>query len=341
MKVFLHYEDSEDPTLHKQLKMYVFVCRTVIPPFGIIEASYLPFVTNIMLLSSILCLVTGCLYRTLPKSWKTGPTGQLLEQFIESYNGSTGKDVPLTASDMHLAIRESDGEKSKIKQIASDAIVIDCIPDRADVYIMHGKAKSLAEVEKEEADAKAAHAAMLKNTVQCTHFGCQNRFPRGGPYPECHYHKAPPVFHETAKFWSCCPHKKAYDWETFQAITGCMTGTCTEVKEDDQKLFLGGTDLREQAGETVKLKSIEDFNKAQAAGGDAAPVLERLQVVLGELGVEKELFDQVVDGIRSDVASNGAVGASEAQLLEETKSRIGETLKKAMKSIAAERLRLN
>ena len=260
---------------------------------------------------------------------------------MESYNATTGKDSPLVAADMHMALRESDGEKSQIKSLASDAVVIETIPDRGDVYIMHGPAQSLAEIQQEAEAAKAAQEEQLKNTVQCTHFGCHNRFPKGGPYPECRYHKAPPVFHETAKFWSCCPHKKAYDWETFQEIPGCETGTCSEVKDDNQKLFLGGTDLREQAGETVKLKSIDDFNKAQAAGGaDAAPVLERLQIVLGELGVEKELFEQVVDGIRKDVSAK-AGNASDAQVLEEVKTELGDKLKSAMKSIAAAQLRLN
>ena len=258
---------------------------------------------------------------------------------MESYNGSTGKQNPLVSSDMHLALRESDGEKSKLIALPSDAVVIERIPDRGDVYIMHGAAKSVAAIQAEEAAAKAAHAEQLKNTVQCTHFGCHNRFPRGGPYPECRYHKAPPVFHETAKFWSCCPQKKAYDWETFQEIPGCETGTCTDVKDDSQKLFLGGTDLREQAGETAKLKSIDDFNKAQAAGGDAAPVLERLQKVFAELGIEKELFDQVVEGIRKDVQASSAE-ASEAQLLEEIKTLLGAKLKQSMKSIAADQLRL-
>lgn len=278
-------------------------------------------------------------YSTLPKSWKSGPISQVLEQFIESYNGSTGKDNPLVASDMHMALRESNGEKSKSLTLPSDAIVIEKIPDRGDVYIMHGAAKTVAELQKEEEQAKAEQEEQLKNTVQCTHFGCHNRFPRGGPYPTCHYHKSPPVFHETAKFWSCCPHKKAYDWETFQEIPGCETGICSEVKDEDQKMFLGGTDLREQAGDTVKLKSIDDFNKAQAAGSDAAPVLERLEAVMGELGVEKELFAQVLEGIRNDATAKiGNVG--EAALLEEVKSQLGAELKKAMKSIAAQQLRI-
>ena len=265
-----------------------------------------------------------------------------MDQFVESYNTSTGKDQPLAAADMHMAIRESDDqESSKIVALPSDGRVIDKIPDRADVYVMHGAAKTVVEIQKEAAEEKSAQEAAMKNTVQCTHFGCHNRFPRGGPYPECRYHKAPPVFHETAKFWSCCPQKKAYDWETFQEIPGCQTGTCSEEKDESQKLFLGGTDLREQAGETVQLKSIDDFNKAQAAGGsDAAPVLERLQKVMSELGVEKELFDQVVEGIRKDVTQKVGTGLSEAQLLEQIRNDLGDKLKQAMKSIAAEQLRL-
>ena len=279
---------------------------------------------------------------TLPKSWKTGPISQVLEQFVESYNDSTGKDSPLVATDMHIVMRERDDQdKSRIVALPSDAVVIEKIPDRADVYVMHGASQTVAEMQKEQDEAKSAHEASLKNTVQCTHFGCHNRFPRGGPYPECRYHKSPPVFHETAKFWSCCPQKKAYDWETFQEIPGCETGVCSDVKDDNQKLFLGGTDLREQAGETVKLKSIDDFNKAHAAGGsDAAPVLERLEAVMVELGIEKELFEQVVEGIRKKVTDKLGSGMSEAQLLAQVKSELGDRLKLAMKSIAAEQLRL-
>lgn len=147
------------------------------------------------------------------------------------------------------------------------------------------------------------------------------------------------MFHETAKFWSCCPQKKAYDWDDFQNIPGCCTGVCSEVKDDDgQKMFLGGTDLREQAGEQVKLKSIDDFNRAQAAGGaDAAPVLDRLQNVLVELGVEKELYEQVVDAFTKELKTQTS---SDVELLEAVKSEFSAKLKDALKTIAAEQLRI-
>jgi len=90
-----------------------------------------------------------------------------------------------------------------------------------------------------------------------------------------------------------------------------MTGYCTDIK-DIGKRFLGGMDLREQA-EGEKLKSIDDFNKAQSAGGaEAAPVLERLRNVLFEVGIDKELFDQVVDGIQKE---NENSSSDESELL--------------------------
>jgi hypothetical protein len=104
-------------------------------------------------------------------------------------------------------------------------------------------------------------------------------------------------------------------------------------------LFLGGSDLREKT-EAVKLKSIDDFNTAAAAGGaDAAPMLERLESVLVELGIERELLEQVVDGMKKEFAGNaGAIG--EGELLEMVKTELVSKLKSSFKSIAAEQQRI-
>ena len=186
MKVFLTYEDNENKEYHKTLKI------------------------------------------TLPKSWKKGPASNLLDQFVESYNAKFMETNPLTASTLHLGIKEQQQEQqyaygsmvgtaaatgvaeTKIIPICNDDIVIDTIPDRTDVYICHGPGKTKAEVQAEKDAAQAKLEEHKKNTVACTRFGCQKRFPKGGPYPECVHHKLPPVFHETAKYWACCPNKKAY-----------------------------------------------------------------------------------------------------------------------------------
>jgi hypothetical protein len=95
--------------------------------------------------------------------------------------------------------------------------------------------------------------------------------------------------------------------------------------------------MREKAGEAVKLKSIDDFNKSAEAGGAAAPVLERLENVLTELDIDRELFGQVVGGLKKEF---GDKVANEAELLEIVKAELGSALKASFKAIAAEQQRI-
>jgi len=207
MKVFLNYEDNENKEFHKALKI------------------------------------------TLPKSWKTGPVSNLLNQFVESYNAKFQDTNPLQASELHLGIREQQEQtygsmgtaEPKMVSICNDAVVIETIPDRSDVYICHGPGRTKADVEAEQKAAQREEEEKRKNTVACTHFGCQNRFPKGGPYPECRYHRLPPVFHETAKYWACCPNKKAYgkfgdclvlEKNEWPGVAGCsllLQGICRQM----------------------------------------------------------------------------------------------------------------
>ena len=331
MKVLLHYEDNENKELWKSLKI------------------------------------------TLPKSWKTGPTLQLLQQFVETYNGNEtlgGGPNPLCIDTLHLAIpmpfasstlpidapsavgneiTTATNTNTIMFPMASDATVIDSIADRADVYIMHGPSQTVQELkeiqerkDKERKQQQQIELEKAKSMVSCTRFGCQRRFTKGGPYPvtPCKYHRLPPVFHETAKFWSCCPNKKVYDFDDFQNIPGCCEApTCTEMKESqDQPLFLGGTDLREKNAEAIKLKSIDDFNKSQAAGGsDAAPVLDRLQSVLSELDIDKELYDQVLDLYRNKFQSQTS---NDVELLAAIKGEIGTVIKSALKAVVVDHMRI-
>ncbi len=306
MKVFLRYEDNEDESKHKTLKI------------------------------------------TLPKSWKTGPTSRLLDQFVESYNGGNeGQSNPLESEGMHLALRRSadndDTATTTLENLPSDGIIIETIADRDDVFVCHGPSRTVAEINAERQAKLDQEKEAQKNLSKCVRFGCNQRFPKGGPYPDCKYHSGPPVFHETAKFWSCCPNKKAYDWDGFQTLPTCQTGKCTDVKDEDnnQKQFLGGCDLREEMN-GPKLKSIDDFNAAAAAGGsEGAPVLERLRSVLEELGVENELFDQVLDGVKKEEMTKNGLQEDDAKVVDEATKNLGLKLKRAMKAIAVEQLRIS
>lgn len=263
---------------------------------------------------------------TLPKSWKLGPVSKLLAQFVESYNSNEklGSTNQLSQKSMHLATRN----QGKLVDLPLDAVLSEVVPDRADVYVMHGPSKTVREVEAEKRAKTEKDAKALKSTVACTHFGCKNRFPREGPFPQCRYHKSPPVFHETAKFWSCCPDKKAYDWESFENIPGCQTGECTAEKNAGSKKFLGGADLRAKV-EPTQLKSIDDFNAVQAAGGaTAAPVLERLGNVLEELGIDRSVFEHAIDRIKTRKTSSMS-DSSKADVLEAVKEEMKILLEKS------------
>ena len=91
-----------------------------------------------------------------------------------------------------------------------------------------------------------------------------------------------------------------------------------------------------------KLKSIDDFNSSSAAGGSqGAPVLERLRNVLEELGVENELFDQVFEGIKKDAMEKFGAADDDAGVLDEAMNILGGKLKKSMKAMAVEQLRIS
>ena len=262
---------------------------------------------------------------TLPKSWKSGPTQRLLDQFVESYNN---RECLSDSSQLHL---ETDGDNEDTRlALASDAVVCECIKDRSDVFICHGPSKTLMEIETERKEKLAKIQKENENLVTCKHFGCNKRFPKGGPYPPCRYHAKPPVFHETAKFWSCCPHRKAYDWETFQAVEGCQQGHCVEVLEESEntKQFLGGCDLRD-AHQKTELKSIDDFNRAQEEGNEFVVILDKLKHVLTRFDIDKELFEQVIEGMKKEGKND-----------EEMFKIMGKKLKGALKEIAVDQLRI-
>lgn len=336
MKVFIHYEDNDDLDLHKSLKL------------------------------------------TLPKSWKNGPVSKLLKQFVETYNSNErlGAKNELVESELHLGIKlEKDGSQtatsnssrtnmgslandekseinnddddaSNIKVFASDAITLDVLNDRDSVFVYHGPSQTLDEILALQEEEEMERRKMLASTVSCVRLGCTRRFNKEGPYPtNCQFHKSPPVFHETAKFWSCCPNKKAYDWDEFQSIPGCKSlPHCTHLKDEsdtNEKLFLGGCDMRGQTNDfATKLKSIEDFNNDNSGKNT---VLDGFRSTMNELDIENELIDQVLHGLKKEAGINEVGDNNDAEdpaKMKIVQELLAKEMKSALKSIAAEQLRI-
>uniref|UniRef100_A0A7S2CNZ2 CHORD domain-containing protein n=1 Tax=Florenciella parvula TaxID=236787 RepID=A0A7S2CNZ2_9STRA len=150
--------------------------------------------------------------------------------------------------------------------------------------------------------------------LQCMRFGCQKKYHEAdNTATSCSYHKLPPVFHETAKFWACCPDKKCYDWDSFMGVKGCMTSCHTTEKPDQSGKSLGGGDVRSGNTDTSapKLKSIDEFNAQKAASGggtggagDAIAKMYQLRQAMDKAGVSGDLFDRAKEAVSARVGGD-------------------------------------
>jgi len=235
---------------------------------------------------------------SIPKKWLAQPTDKIRNFFVGEYN----KKHPESALDkdqMHLV--DENGRKLPCDQNSEEII-----QDRSKLHLESGPPPSLADMQAAK-DAEAAAAKKKaedeKSLLVCKHFGCNARYrPEDNHDQACTYHDKAPIFHETAKWWSCCPQKKAYDWDTFQGIPGCQIGSHTDV--DPKKKFLGGSDLREKQAAT-KLKSIDDFNsgkddktvRRQANMSVNERKLDDVKQTMKVMGVDEAKFQAAYDAL--------------------------------------------
>jgi hypothetical protein len=213
---------------------------------------------------------------TLPKKWEMGPCSNLMDTFIKSYNAKHPENQ-MVSSQYRL--------ETEMRQVLQPhTTVCEKVHDRADLYVKFGSApaapKPMQTVNNDMLDP-------LDRCRACKLFGCNKKYTeRANSDDACRHHTKPPVFHETAKYWSCCPQKKAYDWESFMQIKGCATGRHSDIKPG-AAAPLGGSHVRGQTASDPKLKKIEDFNSGKT---DEKP-LDLLKRALVAIGCSADDFD--------------------------------------------------
>lgn len=127
---------------------------------------------------------------------------------------------------------------------------------------------------------------------KCIHEGCKRRFdPATNTSTSCKYHTGKPIFHDLKKGWTCC-NKIVYDWDEFQAIIPCVTGSHLSEEESSKKepegqssFFQSSTvqnakNALEKANNSIVIKNIDDFNKEEAVKKEISPPAQK----------EKKLF---------------------------------------------------
>jgi hypothetical protein len=66
---------------------------------------------------------------------------------------------------------------------------------------------------------------------RCVNFGCQQEYlEEQNTDASCQHHNGPPVFHDTGKYWTCCPKNVKYDFDDFLKVPGCVKSKHSNVK---------------------------------------------------------------------------------------------------------------
>jgi hypothetical protein len=290
---------------------------------------------------------------TLPKKWTKQPPGSnLMDLFVENYNSSKPTAMSLTLEASDLVLTTAGGKKVYCSAGPSAVAVEDCMEDKAEVFVtplsdvpiadrenfVPSLKKQASGVGLPEAPAKTGAAAHPPGFVRCVHLGCQKYFdPKTEPV--CVHHKSPPVFHETAKWWSCCPHKKAYDWEGFQTIPGCETGVCSNVKDEgaaSTSAFMGGCELRGDDKDGEGLMDINAFNSKEGA----KKKLDGIGAAFTEswCDLDKASWEQMIAGMEKEIEETG--GPKGVTLEEAVLQKVGASIKKSMKAVIVEQMRI-
>ena len=201
----------------------------------------------------------------VPAKWTTTKMiSDVIELFAKAYN-TKNPDNLIVTSQVHLINSEKD-------KIYSNVICGTMLGDHSDYYIKEGVYERGNKVTSNENDTK--------NKLRCKNYGCQKYYDDDDTNhnDSCTHHTGPPVFHDTSKYWSCCPNKKAYDFDSFQEIVGCAKGKHSQTNiglsisaSPNATATVNTTDNNSSnALPTTVLKSISDYNSNNPEASSAA-----------------------------------------------------------------------
>jgi hypothetical protein len=247
---------------------------------------------------------------TLPKAWLSGPVEKVKKTFIDQFNkkhpeekldqcfieSSTGQVIPgetiveqVLTEECVIFVRR-DKTMKKIIQSPPPAVVAttSTSSSSANNYITTTPTNPTTSTNTNESSSSDNNTT---TTYICKRFGCGKRYSPDKPEP-CIHHSKPPVFHETRKYWACCPDKIAWDWDSFTAIPGCQTDEQHSGAASGGAKVMGGTEVRaERSGD----QGPQLINKPPPSGLDK---LSSLRSALISLGVSGTDFDRVRDNIK-------------------------------------------
>jgi len=252
---------------------------------------------------------------TLPKKYVDGPTKNVCDLFIKQYNNKHGGANELDSQNFHLKVAGGD-------HLSRDSVMKDYVSEGDELYVMssmdnqpapkkppapvvaapkpaaspYPKAAATPDPYAAKPSGSSSAKPRADGKVRCKRFGCNRWFDPADDKVPCRYHMSPPIFHETAKWWSCCNDKKAYDWDSFMRIPGCEEGFCSvdPPEQKGKKTVLGGCDLRGQ----IVPERIDGPPPPQKAFNQMARGLKAM-------GVEVDLLDRALGTLAASHSTRG------------------------------------
>ena len=149
---------------------------------------------------------------TLPSKWLEQSSDKVKECFVERYNKKF-PESPLDDEELVLCIKdESPFTNKKWKYLSSS--------DTPAGHFIAGMEVRLTPPEK-----KATPGMTASGKLRCKNFGCQVEYDEGDNHEGvCRHHVLPPTFHDTRKWWDCCPDVKVFEFDELLCVPGCQLG---------------------------------------------------------------------------------------------------------------------
>uniref|UniRef100_A0A6U3JH86 CHORD domain-containing protein n=1 Tax=Bigelowiella natans TaxID=227086 RepID=A0A6U3JH86_BIGNA len=159
----------------------------------------------------------------IPKKWRGGPVDKVTDFFVEYYNGKFPEN-PLDPKQIHA--ENAGGSKFH----ADDVVEVSFI-NKEHIYIKGGAPPRNEEKRRREKENDPS-------LLTCQNYGCQVRYrEEENGSKACYHHRLGPVFWNGYKYWACCSERKAYDWNDFMKIPGCLCGPHSTKKPEGSELL--------------------------------------------------------------------------------------------------------
>ncbi|KDO26831.1 hypothetical protein SPRG_08122 [Saprolegnia parasitica CBS 223.65] len=128
--------------------------------------------------------------------------------------------------------------------VGNQAPVVAETPARAPVPVVAAPAapvKSIDDYNKSNPTAVTSISSITAKPVapkrtdgkaKCVNYGCQvEYFVDINDDKSCAHHAGAPVFHDSGKYWSCCPKDVKYDFDEFLKVPGCVVSAHKDVRD--------------------------------------------------------------------------------------------------------------